>query len=80
MPLSKEIHLKSRPKGLPTANNFQCIELDIPDPGENEVLVQNIYMSVDPYMRGRMREDFPLGKVLAGGAVGKVVALSLIHI
>ena len=74
MPLSKEIHLKSRPKGLPTANNFQCIEVDIPDPGENEVLVQNIYMSVDPYMRGRMREDFLLGKVLAGGAVGKVVA------
>ena len=74
MPISKEIHLKSRPKGLPTADNFEFVDVDIPDPGENEVLVQNIYMSVDPYMRGRMREDFSLGQVLAGGAVGKVVA------
>jgi NADPH-dependent curcumin reductase CurA len=74
MPASKEIHLKSRPKGLPTAENFEFVEVDIAEPGENEVLVQNIYMSVDPYMRGRMREDFSLGQVLAGGAVGKVVA------
>jgi len=74
MPLSKEIHLKSRPKGLPTADNFEFVEVDISEPGDNEVLVQNIYMSVDPYMRGRMREDFPLGQVLGGGAVGKVVA------
>jgi len=66
MPISKEIHLKSRPKGLPTADNFEFVDVDIPDPGENEVLVQNIYMSVDPYMRGRMREDFALGQVLAG--------------
>ena len=68
MPISKEIHLKSRPKGLPTADNFEFVDVDIPDPGENEVLVQNIYMSVDPYMRGRMREDFALDQ------------LSLIHI
>ena len=74
MPASKEIHLKSRPKGLPTAENFEFVEVAIAEPGENEVLVQNIYMSVDPYMRGRMREDFSLGQVLAGGAVGKVVA------
>ncbi len=74
MPSSKEIHLKSRPKGLPTADNFEIVEVNISDPGENEVLIQNIYMSVDPYMRGRMREDFSLGQVLAGGAVGKVVA------
>lgn len=74
MPVSKEIHLKSRPKGLPTEDNFEFVDVNIPDPGENEVLVQNIYMSVDPYMRGRMREDFPLSQVLAGGAVGKVVA------
>jgi len=74
MPSSKEIHLKSRPRGLPTAANFEFVEVDVSEPGENEVLVQNIYMSVDPYMRGRMREDFALGEVLAGGAVGKVVA------
>lgn len=74
MPSSKEIHLKSRPRGLPTADNFEFVEVDVSEPSENEVLVQNIYMSVDPYMRGRMREDFSLGEVLAGGAVGKVVA------
>ncbi len=74
MPISKEIHLKSRPKGMPVADNFALIETSINEPGAGEVLVQNIYMSVDPYMRGRMRLDFPVGKVLAGGALGKVVA------
>ena len=74
MTTSKEIHLKSRPQGLPTAANFEFVDVDIPEPGADQVLIQNIFMSVDPYMRGRMREDFPLGKVLAGGAVGKVVA------
>ncbi len=74
MPMSKEIHLKSRPQGAPVAGNFELIETNIPDPGENEVLVKNIYMSVDPYMRGQMRENWPTGQVLMGGAVGKVIA------
>jgi NADPH-dependent curcumin reductase CurA len=74
MPISKEIHLKSRPVGTPTADNFELIETEIPDPGTNEVLVQNLYMSVDPYMRGQMRENWPTGQVLMGGALGKVIA------
>jgi NADPH-dependent curcumin reductase CurA len=74
MPASKEIHLKSRPAGTPVADNFELVETNVGDPGAGEVLVQNIYMSVDPYMRGQMRENWPTGQVLMGGAAGKVVA------
>ena len=73
MPNSKEIHLKSTPAGMPTANDFELVEVNVADPGDGEVLIQNIYMSVDPYMRGRMRV-VPTGEVLMGGAIGKVVA------
>ena len=68
MPTSKQINLKSRPQGMPVGDNFELVEVAVGDPGEGEVLVQNIYMSVDPYMRGRMRLDFPVGETLAGGA------------
>ena len=76
---SREIRLKNRPFGMPTEEDFEIIEVPVPDPGEGEILVQNIYMSVDPYMRGRMidRESyqppFQLGKTLDGGSIGKVV-------
>ena len=78
--MSREIHLKSRPSGLPTAENFELAQVPIPELQEGEILVKNLYMSVDPYMRGRMREaksyvaPFQLGEALSGGAVGKVVA------
>jgi NADPH-dependent curcumin reductase CurA len=71
---SHEIHLKERPIGMPTNENFEIVEVQIPEPR-----VRNIWMSVDPYMRGRMRErksyvpPFELGKALLGGCVGKVV-------
>jgi NADPH-dependent curcumin reductase CurA len=64
---------------MPTEEDFEHIEVQLPDPGDGEILVQNIYMSVDPYMRGRMvdRESyqppFQLGKTLEGGGIGKVV-------
>jgi len=74
MTISREVRLKSRPIGVPTPQNFDLVENALPDPGPGEVLVQNIYMSVDPYMRGRMRADWGIGEVLQGGAVGKVVA------
>lgn len=74
MTKSREIHLKSRPAGIPTQDNFELIERELADPAAGEVLVQNIYMSVDPYMRGRMREAWPTGEVLQGAAVGKVIA------
>jgi NADPH-dependent curcumin reductase CurA len=76
---SREIRLASRPKGEPVSNNFQLAEVELPDPQPGEVLVRNEYISVDPYMRGRMNEGksyvpgFELGKAMTGGAVGRIV-------
>ncbi|UCE54999.1 MAG: NADP-dependent oxidoreductase, partial [Desulfobacterales bacterium] len=58
--ISREIRLKNRPVGLPGENDFELAEITIPEIGEGEMLVRNIYMSVDPYMRGRMydRESY----------------------
>ena len=76
---AKQIHLISRPNGMPTAENFNLVEVELPSPNGGEVLVQNLYMSVDPYMRGRMRENavyaeaYALDSVMYGGAVGEVV-------
>jgi NADPH-dependent curcumin reductase CurA len=77
---SREIRLASRPDGAPVPENFELAEVALPEPGEGEILVRNEYLSVDPYMRGRMREvksyvpSFEVGKVMSGGAVGEVVA------
>ena len=76
---SREIRLKSRPVGLPDASNFELATVEVPDPGAGEVLVRNQWMSVDPYMRGRMYDrpsyvpPFQIGQPLQGGAVGTVV-------
>jgi NADPH-dependent curcumin reductase CurA len=76
---SREVRLKSRPVGLPEASNFEVATVDIADPGDGEVLVRNQWMSVDPYMRGRMYDrpsyvpPFQIGQPLQGGAVGTVV-------
>jgi NADPH-dependent curcumin reductase CurA len=76
---SKEIHLVSRPNGEPLAENFLVKEVEIKEVIENEVLVKNLWMSVDPYMRGRMIDrksyvpPFELGKALEGGAIGIVI-------
>jgi len=76
---AQQIHLKSRPKGLPTQDNFEIVEVELTPPQKNEVLVQNLYMSVDPYMRGRMRaegvyaEPYALNQPMYGGAVGEVI-------
>ncbi len=76
---SREIRLKSRPVGLPEAANFELASVELPEPGDGQVLVRNAWMSVDPYMRGRMYDrpsyvpPFQLGEPLQGGAVGKVV-------
>lgn len=79
MTKAREIRLKSRPVGMPQAENFEVAEVTLKDPGPGEVLVRNSWMSVDPYMRGRMYDrpsyvpPFQLGEVLHGGAVGTVV-------
>ena len=76
---SREIRLKSYPEGLPTPDDFELATVELPDPADGEVLVRNHYMSVDPYMRGRMRDSksyappFALGAPLNGHSVGEVV-------
>lgn len=77
---SREIRLKRRPAGLPSLGDFELAETAVPSPGPGQVQVRNIYMSVDPYMRGRMVEresyvpPFQIGQALSGGAVGQVVS------
>ena len=71
---AQQVHLKSRPAGMPTHENFALVTVELSQPAAGEVLVKNLYMSVDPYMRGRMREAWPTGEVLQGAAVGKVIA------
>src|ERR1700743_2211228 len=77
---SREIRLKRRPVGMPQEADFAIAEVNGPNPGVGEVLVRNAYMTVDPYMRGRMVDrksyvpPFQIGEVLQGGAVGQVVA------
>lgn len=77
--VSKEIRLKSRPNGMPKAENFELASTEVRPPAADEVLVRNIWMSVDPYMRGRMMDresytpPFQIGEVLQGGALGQVV-------
>lgn len=77
---SREWHLTSRPVGWPKPEDFQLAEVEIPQPGPGQVLVKNLYVSVDPYMRGRMSAaksyvaPYELGKAMQGGAVGAVVA------
>ena len=77
---SLEVRLVSRPHGEPTLDNFSFATVDLPDPAPGEVLVRNVCLSVDPYMRGRMNEGksyvppFQLGTAMEGAAVGRVVA------
>ena len=72
-------HLKSRPTGLPTPDNFEHREIALPALGDGMVHVRNHFLSVDPYMRGRMNDvksyvpPFQIGEPLEGGAVGEVV-------
>ena len=70
---SKQITLKSRPIGVPQPTDFEVVEAETRAPGAGEVLVENVFMSVDPYMRGRMREAWGLGDVLEGGAIGRIL-------
>ncbi len=77
---SREWTLASRPVGTPTAANFATQTGEAPDPQDGQIQVRNSWMSVDPYMRGRMMDresyvpPFQIGEVLQGGAVGTVVA------
>ena len=76
----RRIVLASRPDGAPTPDNFRLEEADVPKPRKDEILVQVHYMSLDPYMRGRMDDaksyaaPVPVGGLMEGGAVGEVIA------
>jgi len=76
---NKEIRLASRPTGLPTIENFQFVDTETSEPGEGEVLLRSLYISVDPYLRGRMREGksyvepFEIGQVIVNAGVGEVI-------
>jgi len=77
---SRAIQLNRYPEGMPSISDFELVSIDLPDPSVGEVLVQNHHMSVDPYMRGRMRQGkhyftpFALHTPLDGGCVGEVIA------
>jgi NADPH-dependent curcumin reductase CurA len=76
---NKEIRFAVRPTGMPTLDNFNIVDADMPQPNDGEVLVRTLYISVDPYLRGRMREGrsyvppFEVGQVIESGAVGEVI-------
>ncbi|MDK1327868.1 NADP-dependent oxidoreductase [Arthrobacter sp. zg-Y1143] len=75
----REIQLASRPEGWPADENFRLAEVPVPELQDGQVLVRNLHMSVDPYMRGRMNDvksyvpPFKLDAALEGGAVGEVI-------
>ncbi len=77
--MAKAWHLKSRPQGMPTADNFELKEIELPPLGEGMIRVRNRWLSVDPYMRGRMNDvksyvpPFEVGQPLEGGAIGEVI-------
>jgi len=76
---NRQVLLKRRPTGAPTTEDFEIAEGPLPDPGEGEVLVRGIYLSLDPYMRGRMSsarsyaKPVEVGAVMEGRVVGQVV-------
>ncbi|MCO5145453.1 MAG: NADP-dependent oxidoreductase [Aquamicrobium sp.] len=77
--VNRRIVLASRPVGAPAPENFRLEETPVPQPGEGEVLVRNLYLSLDPYMRGRMSDGpsyatpIAIDAVMGGGTVGRVV-------
>jgi NADPH-dependent curcumin reductase CurA len=79
MPTNKQIHLASRPEGEAVVGNFKLVTSETPALQDNQVLVRHHYLSLDPYMRGRMNDaksyaqPQPVGEVFQGGTVGEVV-------
>src|SRR3954469_10868052 len=79
MPANRQVVLDNRPQGEATASNFKLVSTDTPPLQDGQVLVRHHFLSLDPYMRGRMNEGKsyaqpqPLGQVMQGGTVGEVV-------
>lgn len=74
------ITLANRPKGMPSKGDFNFVESAVPTPKDNEILVRTLYLSVDPYMRGRMQDTksyiapFELNKVITGALLLKLLS------
>ena len=79
MPSNKQIHLDNRPQGEATAANFKLVTVQTPPLQDGQVLVRHHFISLDPYMRGRMNDaksyaaPQPLGQVMQGGTAGEVI-------
>ncbi len=77
--MNRQWTLLSRPAGVPVESNFKLIESPVPSPQPGEVLIKTVYLSIDPYIRGRMRNvksyvpPFEIGELIDGGIVGRVI-------
>ena len=77
--MNQQVLLASRPQGAVTEDNFRIVEMPVPAPAAGEVLIRNEWLSLDPYMRGRMNDvksyvpPVQLGEVMVGQTVGEVV-------
>ena len=82
---NRQIVLASRPSGEPTPNNFRLVETEVPQPGPSQMLLRTIYLSLDPYMRGRMNagpsyaKAVEVGEVMEGRSVCEVVKSNVLH-
>jgi NADPH-dependent curcumin reductase CurA len=70
---SREVHLIERPQGMPVPQQFRIVEAEVSEPADGQLLVQNIYMSVDPAMRPRLAGQTALNEAMMGGAIGRVL-------
>src|SRR5580698_9946731 len=81
MPVNRQFVLDSRPTGNVSPSNFRLVETPAPAPGAGQALVRHLYLSLDPYMRGRLNDSKSyakpqeVGAVMGGGTVGKVVGM-----
>src|SRR5690606_24225752 len=75
----KEIHLINRPEGTPTNEDFAFVDKEIPSLETDELLLKTLYLSVDPYMRGRMKDvksyiaPYQLNEAITGGVLAEVI-------
>ena len=82
-PIKRQVRLSARPAGLPQDTDFELVETPVPSPGAGEMLCRTVYLSLDPYMRGRMNagasyaKGVDLGEVMGAGTVSQVVESKL---
>ena len=81
--VNRQVQLATRPKGFPKDTDFRLVEATVPHPGQDQMLCRTIYLSLDPYMRGRMNPGpsdatgLEIGDVMTGGTVSQVVESNL---